>query len=144
MSVPVPSMLTGIIVIGAFSSAYVVLHVSDTVHWVLMLSLDSLSPSFAYHIRVYLYLGLLLLRYRSALCPERPRLKHKPSFMKNFPLSSNAVMHGPCSFHCTGLVCRIKCILALNSLPFVYSSVSQTFLAGRRRPVYCFTSAITV
>ena len=40
-----------------------------------MFRLDSLSPFLAYHIRVYLQSRLPFLRYRSALCPERPQLK---------------------------------------------------------------------
>ena len=128
-----PSMLTGIIGIGVYPSAYVVLHVSDTsprplafdVSFGLLLPVSRLSH--------------MVVRYRPAWCPDSPQLKHKP-FRKNFLLYSNAVM----AIQFSRWSCFRKCILALISLPFVYSSVSQTSLAGRRWSVYCFSLAISV
>lgn len=134
-----PSMLTGIVAIDAFSSAYLVLHVSDTspcplafdVSFGLPLSVSRLS-----HTRVPTVEAAFLTL---SLCfvPWTPANHSGRIFF--YPLT----LLWPYSFHC-GRVCLRKCILALNSLPFVYSSVSQTSLAGRRWSVYCFLPAVSV
>lgn len=136
------SVLTGIVAIVAFSSPYLVLHVSDTSPCPLVFDVSfgfPLSVSRLSHTRVPTVQAAFLTL---SLCfvPWTPAIETKYSGRIFF---YPPTLLWPYSFHC-GRVCLRKCILALNSPPFVYSSVSQTSLAGRRWSVYCFFPAISV